>query len=599
MKNDRAFSLVESLIVVAVIGIVAALGGAVFSNVVTSARDQKLISDVDTLNRSVIAYLGSGGDLSRAKAPEEVLSALKRSMSSASRVPTLSGSKIDERLTFTLQSSGEVSQNSWRAYWDGSVNRFVLGKSGNTPGIKGFVLDDSLTSKGEEDENAKSSMLYAAKDSWIWDYQEVPVTIPAGPSVMPVSEVSDSSATPIPAGTGGGGPSSLTPLAAPSFSVSSGAFPISSFNLPLTIANPNPAGASALFYSIDFGNWKAYTGPLSVPPGSVVAAQAIATNILYSDSSRVDQNYDFIPGSLIPPVISPDRPELGLFTGRVINVTLVEQNPSSTSRMQYRIGGDPWTDYTVPFKLDRNDYPSGSLVQARAMPLTPFYTSSTTTLRTLGAEAPAVTGGAVGSFSSPTGEANMVTNIGSGGSSDYFAWGRDAWTSAEMKSFGKNLSNAPVLSKSWLNYTSTSFNSVKAGERFQIGSLDYFNGTIAGGSGADKITFTAELDFKMNGVAASTSLDFDFELVNVLNKLNPKDPWADADFVKLSNPIASQILTFQGMDFRFQLEFGETTADGISLFDEFHVLEGRSAATRLYGTLIEVASPGFNTTGKP
>jgi len=116
VKKELAFSLVESLIVVAVIGIVAALGSAVFSNVVTSARDQKLISDVDTLNRSVIAYLGAGGDLSRAKAPEEVLSALKRSMSSASRVPTLSGSKIDERLTFTLQSSGEVSQNSWRAY---------------------------------------------------------------------------------------------------------------------------------------------------------------------------------------------------------------------------------------------------------------------------------------------------------------------------------------------------------------------------------------------------------------------------------------------------------------------------------------------------
>ena len=110
MKKERAFSLVESLIVVAVIGIVAALGSAVFSDVVTSARDQKLISDVDTLNRSVIAYLGAGGDLSKAESPEEVLSALKRSMSSASRVPTLSGSKIDERLTFTLQSSGEVSK---------------------------------------------------------------------------------------------------------------------------------------------------------------------------------------------------------------------------------------------------------------------------------------------------------------------------------------------------------------------------------------------------------------------------------------------------------------------------------------------------------
>jgi prepilin-type N-terminal cleavage/methylation domain-containing protein len=598
MKRNRAFSLVEALIVVAVIGIVAALGGAVFSNVVTSAQEQKLVSDVDTLNRSVVAYLGAGGDLSKAKSPEEVLNALKHSMSSASRVPTLSGSKIDERLTFTMQSGNEAGTDSWRAYWDGSINRFVLGKSGNTPGIKGFILDDSLTAKTVEDENAKSSMLYAAKDSWIWDYQEVPVTIPAGPSVMPVSVVSDSSATPIPVGPGGGGAGSLTPLAAPSFSVSSGAYPISSFNLPLTIANPNPAGASALFYSIDFGNWKAYTGPLSVPPGSVVAAQAIATNDLYADSSRVDQTYDFIPGSLIPPVISPDRPELGLFTGRTVNVTLVEQNPSSISRMQYKIGGDPWTDYTTPFKLDRNAYPSGALVQARAMPLTPSYTSSTTTLRTLGVEAAAVTGGAVGSFSNPSGEKEMVTNLGSGGSSDYFAWGRDAWTSEELKSFG-DPSSAPVLSKSWLNYTTTAFNNVNAGQRFQIGSLDYFNGTIAGGSSAERVSFTADLDFKMNGVSASTSLDFDFELVNVINKLDPNDLWADADFVKLANPIASQILTFQGIDFRFQLEFGETTSDGISLFNEFYVLEGRSAATRLYGTLVEVGSLSFNNTGKP
>jgi prepilin-type N-terminal cleavage/methylation domain-containing protein len=591
--KDRAFSLLETLIVVAVVGIVAALGSAIFSNVVTSAREQKLISDVDALNRSVVAYLGAGGDLSKAKSPEEVLAALKRSMSHASRVPTLSGSKIDERLTISLQSAGEVAGKDWRAYWDGNSNRFVLGKTGNTPGIKGFVLDDNVNRNDAEDENAKSSMLYAAEDNWIWDYQEIPPPIPAGPSIMPISEVPDSVAPPSATGPGGGAGSSQTPLAAPTFSISSGAYPIDSFNLPLTIANPNPAGTSALFYSLDFGNWIAYTGPLTVPPGSVVAAQAIATNDLHSDSTRVDQTYDFIPGSLIPPVISPDRPELGLFTGRVVNVALIEQNPGSVSRMQYKIGGDPWTNYSGPFKLDRNDYPGGALVQARAVPLSEFYTASTRTLRTLGVEEPSVTGGAVGSFSNPTGEEFMVTNIGSSGSSDYFEWGRDTWTNDEAWSFG-DPSLAPVLSSSWLNYTSTAFNNVKAGQRFQIGTLDYFNGTIVGGSAAEKITFTANLDFKMNGVNASTSLDFDFELVNVINMLDPNDPWADADFVRLSNPIANQTLTFRGIDFRFQLEFGETTSNGISLFDEFHVLEGRSATTRLYGTLVEVGSLSFN-----
>lgn len=590
MKKTRAFSLMEALIVVAVIGIVAALGGAIFSNVVTSARDQKLQSDVDSLNRSVLAYLGAGGDLSKTTSPQEVLAALKSRMSHASRVPTLSGSKVDERLTFILQNADEASQKTWRAYWDGSENRFVLAASGAAPGIKNFVLDDTLTNPGEEDENSRAAMLYAAEDSWIWDYQEVPLTLPTGPPPIPLSKVPDSIATPAPPGSG---PGALTTLATPTFSLPSGAFPIASFDLPISIANPNPAGSSELFYSIDFGNWKAYTGPLSVPPGTLVAAQAISINDLYADSSRTDQSYDFIPGALIAPVISPDRPQLGLFTGRVITVTLIEQNSSGLSTMQYKIGDEPWTNYTGPFPLGRDEYPSGASIQARSLPLNDFYTPSETALRSLGVEAAVVTGAAVGNFSSPTGEENMITNLGSGGSSNYFEWGRDTWTNAELRSFG-DPSRATVLSKSWLDYSAAGFNTVIAGERFQIGTLNYFNGTIAAGSAADHITFTANLNFDMNGVAASTALAFDFELINVVNQNNPNDLWADADFVKLSNSFGSQTITFQGIEFLFQLEFGETSADGISLFDEFYVLEGRSASTKLYGTLIEIGSVNFN-----
>src|SRR5690606_23059327 len=125
----------------------------------------------------------------------------------------------------------------------------------------------------EEDENSRAAMLYAAEDTWIWDYQEISPTPPIGPPAIPVSRVPDSVATPAPPGSG---PGASTRLASPTFSLPSGAFPIASFDLPISIANPNPPGSSELFYSIDFGNWKAYTGPLSVPPGSLVAAQAIA-----------------------------------------------------------------------------------------------------------------------------------------------------------------------------------------------------------------------------------------------------------------------------------------------------------------------------------
>jgi len=80
----------------------------------------------------------------------------------------------------------------------------------------------------------------------------------------------------------------------------------------------------------------------------------------------------------------------------------------------------------------------------------------------------------------------------------------------------------------------------------------------------------------------------------VANQLDPANPWADADFVRLADPVASQRLTFNGVEFEFQLEFGETTSSGISYFDEFHVLESKSATTKLYGTLIEVGSISFN-----
>jgi hypothetical protein len=96
----------------------------------------------------------------------------------------------------------------------------------------------------------------------------------------------------------------------------------------------------------------------------------------------------------------------------------------------------------------------------------------------------------------------------------------------------------------------------------------------------------------MNGVAAKSTFDFDLELINVANK--GKDAWEDADFVRLANPIATQTVTFNGIKFQLQLEFGETTAAGISHFNEFHVLENERASTRLYGTLVEVGTISFN-----
>jgi len=552
---------------------------AAYSNVICSASDRKLISDVDSLNRSVIAHIATGADLSTLETAEEVLTTLKQSFSDAARLPGFSGSKIDERLSFSIQSDSEAKRKGKRAFWSPADQRFVLSDTGPA-GIKGFTLDDNAVPKELTTTDPKTPLLYAKDGSWIWDYKDASPSLNPGPSVIPLDEVPDTIPVP-PSRSGTSSPSSVTPLIVPSFSIASGSFPINTFDLPLTLTNPNPSGSSDLYYSLDYGNWQEYSGPLTVKPGTIVAAQAIARSQLYSNSARVDQTYLALSEDLLSPVISPSRPDFGIFTGRAISVSLTNLNPGSISKLQYRVGGDPWQDYSGPFTLAREGYPSGALVQARAVPIDPNYVASAATLRTLGVESASIAGTSVGTFSNPIGENRMETNLTKGRSSDYFEWGSDSAGNSNSQ-----------YKKSWLNYDGAAFTNITPGERFQIGTLDYFNGTIQTGTGATGVSFAVDLSLALNGATTRSAFIFDLDLVNVQNKGG--DEWGSADYVRLANPTASQIVTFNGIQFQLQLEFGETSASGISYFNEFHVLESDRASTRIYGNLIEVGSIHFN-----
>jgi len=577
MKPRRAFSLVEMLIAVSLAGIVASIAVVTIANVVSSTKQQKLASDVKAVNRSISAFVASGGDLSDEKTADEVLVALKRHVQHAGRLPGLGGSKLDSRVTLRMQSPNEARTDAWRAYWNAATRRFELARSGDGPGIEAFELDPDLGEKDYAADESSSRFLYAAEDEWIWDYTEASPTNPEGTTPVSLApEPSEPSApeTPISSPSPPGGSQPLQP---PQFSKLSGDYPILDFDLPLTLTNPNPAGSSRLYYSVDYGNWRRYDGAISVPPDANVAAQAIASSATYTNSPRVDHRYAATPLPLEPPDILPDRPEMGLFSGREVSVTLESPNDPAVSTLQYRIAGDPWQDYSGPFSVSRDDYPKGALIRARAIPSHPHYSTSTATLRTLGIERLSVTGEAEGSFSDPVGGQGMTSNLAAGGTSEYFEWGDDSLDGH---------------SRSWLSYESTSFNSIAGGDRFQVGSLSYYNGSIVSGSGADAVSFAIDLNFDVNGSRAATAFDFDFDLINTPNARN--DPWDAADFVRIAQPVANQTIAINGIEFEFQLEFGETTADGVSLFDEFHVLEERSATTQLYGTLLELGSLDFN-----
>ncbi len=582
---QRAFSLMEMVITVAVIGLLAALATVTATHVVSKSHEQKLFSDVQTLNRGITAYLSSGGDLSEADSPEKVLSALKQGFANAARMPGWGGAKIDERLVAIRQTADEASGDRWRAYWNATGQQFELARGGGEGGIKFFELASAPlvgAPGGGTPPEGRSPLLYAEQGNWIWDYAEAEAESRLAPSEIDLHPVPDSTLTPPSTGSPPP-PSATTPLSVPTYSVAAGAYPIGAFNMPLTLHNPNSAEFSDVYYSINFGKWQLYSGALNITPGSVVAAQAISRSDLYSNSSRAQQSYTAIPADLAAPVISPSHPQFGLFTGRDLVVTLTDLNSPSVSRIEYRIAGDPWQNYTGTFGLSREDYPAGALIQARAVPLDENHIASPTTLRNLGVEHPSISGTSSGSFSNPKGGTGMITNLSSGQSSDYFAWGRDFQTPGQTM---------VGYSQSTLEFSERSFNEVRTDHRFEIGSLSYYNGTIVTETGADKVTFTTRLQFDMNGVAQTAAFTFDFELVNVVN--TGLNEWADADYVKLAAPVANQIIDFNGTRYQLQIEFGDSTEEGFALFDEFHVIEDRTATTKVYGTLVEVGTINFN-----
>jgi len=583
MKINQGFSLLETLITVAVIGVLAAIGTVTVGHVVSSSKSSKLESDVATLNRSVVAYLATGGDLSSVQSADEVLATLKRSNANASRTPGLAGAKLDASVSFVMQTPSEAASGGARVYWDESAQRFRIAMSGEAPGIKAFAYDRDLAELDFGEEASGSPFLYAAGDNWIWDYAEAPPHIPLGSSDVPLAPpvaTSPPPATPV----SSPGPGGVTPLSPPQFSIPGGEYLVTEFSLNLALANPNPLGSSDIYYSVNFGDWQRYNGAFLVAPGSAVAAQVIALNDAYANSHRVDEIYEVLPLPLDPPEISSDLAELGLFVGRTAIVTISNPNPSAFSKVEYRISGGPWQDYEGPFMISRDDYPLGTLIQARTTPLEEHYLASSASLKTLGVEALSLAGEADGAFSNPSGAGTMVTNLSGGQSSSYFEWGRDYLVGSE--------STSARLSKSWMEFQAESISSISASDPFRLGSLLYYNGTIISGTGAQGVSFAVDLDLSIQGISTAISFQFDFELIDTPNL--GIDPWADADYVRISNVFANEVIEIQGVQFKLQIEFADASAAGIAAFDEFHVLEEHQASTGLYGTLVELGSVDFN-----
>jgi len=372
MSNRRhsAFSLVEVLLALSVAAILAFLAVITVARLVNSTQEQKLTSDADTLNRAVMAYIASGGDMSGLKTADEVLAAMKRQSSSAGRTPGLSGTVVDPRVSFVYEEAGKGVGRGPRLYWNESIQRFEVSKDRQDPGIVSVSLDGGEPSPGGDAAERSNPLLYAKDGNWIWDYTDAPMPEGKGPNEISVNPVPDTEVPPPPPGPPRTG---TRPLDPPSFSIPGGDYPRADFLLSLRLTDPNPAGAGQVFYSIDYGNWKPYTAAFSVHAGAVVAAQAVSLKEDYTSSARVEQTYRPVREALLAPSIQLSATE---FTDTLdtIGIRLSDPNPAGASDLYFAFaepGAAPgarsqWQLYKGDLVALSSVFPSGFAIHAYA-----------------------------------------------------------------------------------------------------------------------------------------------------------------------------------------------------------------------------------------
>ncbi|MBL9154314.1 MAG: prepilin-type N-terminal cleavage/methylation domain-containing protein [Verrucomicrobiales bacterium] len=567
MKH-RAFTVLELVMTLAVLGIVGSFAYAVVEGVGQRIARQKLESDVDTLNRAIGSYLAMGGSLRDAQTPAEVIGRLKTKTSDEEgrRSTGLSSSFVDARLGVRLASGNQG------VVWDANRSRLVLDGTG-AGAVAAFTLDDALAEVPAAEETRSHAVKYAKDSAWIWDYQDRAAGPAIGATLVSVETSVDPDDDELPAATTVEDHTTL--LLPPAFSVPAGTYPIRDFDLSVTLTNPNPGSTSRIVYAIDYGNWRDYVGPVTVAPGSVLSAQTLTIHQGYRDSAKRDQEYRAEPATLEAPAIETDHPSFGLFERDEVEVTLGNPNAAKISRLEYRIGGGDWRQYDEPFSLSRDEHANGASIEARAVPVgTDYYLVSPIASRSIPVDPFRASGSVSGQFANAGGSDRMVATVGTEGAAGTFAWG-------ELLPLGDDRRT----DQSRLAFTGSRFDDVTVGQSFQIGSLGYYNGTILGGTGADRVDLTMRLDLTIGGVAFRPDFSFVFDLVNTVNTA---DAWASADFVRVADPVARQIFAVNDYEYEFDIEFGRTTSLGYSRFDEFHVLENAWASAELFGRLIDL-----------
>ncbi len=173
--SDRSggFSLVELLLIVAVVGTITSMSYVSITNSRVTAENVKLENDVASVNRSIQLYLANGGSLSDAASLTEadVVARLQRiaDAGTSSKTMGLKSNFLDRRVR--TQPETRADSQIARAIWNSSANppRFDVAYANS--GVRFRFVDDN-----EDVTAAASEARTTTKDSqdggWVWEYSD-------------------------------------------------------------------------------------------------------------------------------------------------------------------------------------------------------------------------------------------------------------------------------------------------------------------------------------------------------------------------------------------------------------------------------------------
>lgn len=318
LLTGHAFSVLELLSTIAIIGVITSVGISLLGDDLGSSKVAKLESDVATLNHMVSLYVADGGSVAGLVDPQAVIDKMKRIRPQAEwqrHVGAVSGSLLDPRLRAKITTAQDDDGNP-RAFWNRRSQRFDL-RTTNGSAVQEFYLDASLSNADFGSERrAKSAVTFnSASQGWVWgtsatDPNASYLTPQAAVGSPPASAFNPNEAAPATSyppeddpsggddgsssGTGTSSQPTLALLPRPTISPLGGTFDFGDFPTSVSLSsNGADSNVSRLMYQINSGAWSAYTGaPIPLTPAMNLQARNETTRPAeYATSSINSQTF--------------------------------------------------------------------------------------------------------------------------------------------------------------------------------------------------------------------------------------------------------------------------------------------------------------------